>query len=117
MYDYAVDVAKVHDIMLELPTQRRRKRKRPSQLEESVILETVGSHDNVSTSEELRCHFYLPVLDKFISELSRRFDDNNLLIMNGVSASTPSSSVFLSLSKLKDFAEAYGIVWRLSVAF
>ena len=66
LYDYALDVAKLHNITVttDPPTRRGRKRKRPSRLEESVILETVGSHDDhdaSTTSEELKCHFYFPV--------------------------------------------------------
>ena len=51
----------------------------------------------------------LPILDKFLAELSNRFDEKNVVIMNGVSSCMPTSSIFLSFSQLKDFAEVYGI--------
>lgn len=44
-----------------------------------------------------------------MTELGNRFDEKNLVIMNGVSACTPSSSAFLSLDDLSRFAEAYGV--------
>lgn len=112
LYEYAVEIAKLHDITIDSPSQRGtwgRKRKRPSRLQESVVLETVGSRDSVSTSEEFRCHFYFPILDKFLAELSNRFDEKNVVIMNGVSSCMPTFSIFLSFSQLKDFAEVYGI--------
>ncbi len=111
LYDYSVEVAKFHNITITSdPTTRRgRKRKRPSHLHESVILETVGSRNDPGTSEELKIHFYFPVLDGFISELGNRFNDKNLMIMKGVSACTPSSSIFLSLGELMSVADAYGL--------
>ena len=59
IYDYAVDVAKLHDITVTTDiSTRRRKRKRPSRLEDAILLETVGSRDidDNSTSDELKCH-------------------------------------------------------------
>ena len=69
------------------------------------MLETVGSRDHLSTSEEYKCHFHLPILDQFLAELSNRFDHKNIVVMKGVSSCTPSSSLFLSLKELTDFAE------------
>ena len=111
LYDYALDVAKLHDIAIDQPAGRRRKRKRSSQLEDSLLLETVGSRDPASTSEEYMCHFYYPILDKFLAELMKRFDDKNVVVMKGVASCTctPSSFIFLSLSELTEFAEVYGI--------
>lgn len=110
IYDYAVDIAKLHNITVDPPAAgRRRKRKRPSRLEDSVLLDTVGARDPASTSEEYKCHFYFPILDKFLAELSNRFDEKNVIIMKGVSSCTPSSSIFLSLNELTAFADAYGI--------
>ena len=66
--EYAVELAKLHDITIDSHSQRGtwgRKRKWPSWLEESVVLETVGSRDSVSTCEEFRCHFYFQFLKSF----------------------------------------------------
>ena len=109
LHEYSSKVAELHDITIDPPTGRRRKRKQPRRLEDSIVLETVGSRDPASTSEEFRCHFYFPILDKFLAELSNRFDEKNIVIMNGVSSCTPSSTNFLSMCNLNDFAEAYGI--------
>ena len=109
IYDYALEIAKLHDITVDPPTGRGRKRKRPRRLEDSVIIETVGSCDPSSTREDFRCHFFFPILDKFLTELSNRFDQKNIVIMKGVSSCTPSSTIFLSRSELKEFAEVYDI--------
>ena len=112
VYDYAVDIAKVHNITVtvDLPAGRLgRKRKRPDRFDDSLVLETVGSRDHLSTSEEYKCHFYFPILDKFLADLCNRFDQKNIVIMKGVSSCTPSSSLFPSLKELTDFAEIYGI--------
>lgn len=63
VYDYAVEVAKLHGIPIAFLETGRRKRKRPSHLDDTVILQTVGSHDRQCTSEQLKLSFYLPVLD------------------------------------------------------
>jgi hypothetical protein len=49
------------------------------------------------------------VLDKFLAEIDKRLEENSLVIMEGVSSCTPSSSAFLSVNKLKSFADAYSI--------
>uniref|UniRef100_A0A1X7TUN9 HAT C-terminal dimerisation domain-containing protein n=1 Tax=Amphimedon queenslandica TaxID=400682 RepID=A0A1X7TUN9_AMPQE len=57
----------------------------------------------------MKCHFYFSILDKFLAELSNRFDEKKVVIMDGVSSCTPTSSIFLSFNYLKAFAEEYGI--------
>ena len=58
-----------------------------------MVLETVASRDSVSTSEEIRCHFYFPILDKFVAELSNRFDEKNIVIMDCVLSCKPASFI------------------------
>ncbi len=108
IYDYATQIAHLHSI--DIQSTPLRKRRRPAHLADSVILESVGSRENESTSECLKIQFYLPVLDKFIIELNHRFDNKNLLIMKGIAACSPSSSTFLSYEDLKPFAERYDLV-------
>ena len=99
VYDYASTIANSHDIPIQSGRdQGSRRRKRPRHLEESVILETVGSREPQSTSDEICYQFYFPVLDMFISEMNNRFANRNLIIMNGISSCTPASTTFLSQS-------------------
>ena len=71
IYEYATQIAHLHSIDIQ-PTPSR-KRRRPAHLADSVILESVGSRENESTSECLKIQFYLPVLDKFIIEPNHHF--------------------------------------------
>ena len=76
---------------------------------DSVVLESIGSRDNLTTSEELKTQLYFPVLDKFLYQLELRFDSKNVVVMNGIAACSPSSRMFLSYPNLKLFAEYYNI--------
>ena len=51
---------------------------------------------------------YFPVLDAFLSELKRRFDNKNVEVMCGIQACNPTSEHFLSVPKLVPLAELYG---------
>lgn len=95
---------KLHDIDVTDDSHIRRKRKRPRRLEDSVILETVGSHNNVSISDHFQRELLFPIIDKFLLELNSRFNETNILIMKGISSCTPSSTTFLSLNDLSQFA-------------
>ena len=79
LYQYATQLAQLHSIEIQSTTAKR-KRKRPTHLADSVILESVGVRDSGSISEELKTQFYFPVLDKFLVELNHRFDDKTLLL-------------------------------------
>ena len=74
-----------------------------------TLLESIGSRDNLTTSEELKTQLYFPVLDKFLYQLELRFDSKNVVVMNGIAACSPSSCMFLSYPNLKLFAEYYNI--------
>ena len=105
IYTYTSEIAKLHEIDLHTFEIERPQRKRPAHLNDSVLLESVGNREPLSTSQDLKNHFYFPVLDKFIAEM-KRFDN---VVMKGVSSCSPSSSTFLSLHELEEFAEAYNV--------
>ena len=72
-------------------------------------MESVGFREIPSTTDTYKTSFYYPILDKFLQELESRFENNNLLIMKGVAACTPSSKSFLSFENLKAFAMEYAV--------
>ena len=113
VYGYAERIANSHDIPIRSSDQTKRRRKRPRHLEDSVILDTVGSRDSIdsnqSASDEICCQFFYPVLDMFITEMNSRFGSQNIIIMNGISSCTPGSTMFLSITDLKAFANEYAI--------
>ena len=74
-----------------------------------MILETTGSRQSLSCSDDYKTSMYFPVLDSFLSEISRRFDDKNIDIMRAVQACNPLSKNFISLPALLPLVEAYDL--------
>lgn len=107
IYTYTSEIAKLHEIDSHTFDIERRQRKRPAHLNDSILLKSVGNREPLSTFQDLKNHLYFPVLEKFIAEM-KRFDNKNL-VMKGVSSCSPSSSTFLSLHELEEFAEAYNV--------
>ena len=103
VYKYATQIAQLHSVDIQ-PMSRQRKR--PARLSESVLLESTGSRESLSNSEELRIN---SVIDKFLQELNDRFNNSNILIMKGIAACTPSSSTFLCYEDLELLAKEYNI--------
>ena len=111
VYQYAADVAKLHSIpeVCDDDPVKQRRRKRPARLEDSIITESVGSRELITTSEHFKTRLYFPVVDQFIVEMSKRFDHSNDIVLKGVAACSPSSSVFLSFEEMKPFCLLYEI--------
>ena len=103
VYEYAKSVAELHGIEVAVPTSAR-KRRLPKHC---VLLQSTGCRESVSSSEEYKRELYFPVVDAFLSELRRRFDNKNMDVMCGIQACTPHSKDFLSLSVLMPLAEMY----------
>ena len=106
VYEYAKSVAELHGIQVAVPTSAR-KRRLPKRFEECVLLQSTGCRESVPSSEEYKRELYFPVVDAFLSELRRRFDDKNMDVMCGIQACNPHSKNFLSLSVLMPLAEMY----------
>ena len=51
---------------------------------------------------------YLPVLDRLLHELERRFSATHCDLLRGIQALCPSSEIFGEFSSVSPFAEAYG---------
>ena len=51
--------------------------------------------------------FYFSVVDKF--KLNYRFQEQNIILLRGISVCTPTASNFLSYDDLQCFSEMYGI--------
>ena len=108
VYKYSTDIAMLHSVDIH-QTATKRKRRTPSHLADTVLLESTGSRDQPSKSDEFITQLFFPVLDKFLVELQHRIDGKNLAIMNGIAACSPSSCKFLAYDDLKLFAENYNI--------
>ena len=66
--------------------QPSRKRKLLSRLCETVILESTGSSEAMTTSQQFKVGLYYPILDAFLMELNRRFCERNVEIMRAFRA-------------------------------
>ena len=56
----------------------------PKQLEDGVVLQSVGSRQPVDSHEEYKISLYHPVLDVMMSELHTRFERNNLALVTAI---------------------------------
>jgi hypothetical protein len=108
VYDNATKIANVHNITVTIEVTTR-KRRIPAHLNESVVYENIGLRETPSVSEDYKVRFYFPVLDKFLYELKRRFNNHNIPIIIGIAACTPTAFNFLSIADLETFAQMYGI--------
>ena len=112
MYTYAKSVADLHNIEI-LPTTPAsrpvRQRRPPQHLDDSAVFESTGSRELAMHSEAFKIDFYFPILDNFIAELGRRFDEKNLSIMSAIQACHPESSNFMTPHALQPLVSAYGL--------
>ena len=106
MYKYITDVAKLHNIDIELP---KRRRCRPNVIEGFVSLESSGQRECLDNSEVIKVNIYFPVLDVMLSEIDRRFTRVNLGLMKSLQACHPTSPNFLDPSSLNIFALMYDL--------
>ena len=108
LYSYAVSIAEKHNIDINVADGHRRKRPQ-RQLDDCVIYESVGSREEVTTSQEFKQKLYFPVLDVFLAEIERRFDDKNIDIMKAIQACHPDSEAFLCINALQPLIENYAL--------
>ena len=104
-FDYAQQVARHLGIEIVPPSTRQRKSSR--RLQDYVVLESTGSREERSTSQEYKVHFYFCVLDTFLPQLRSRFTQRNLALMRGIQACFPGSKHFLEPEQLKPIVDFY----------
>ena len=79
LYTYVERIANHHciEISSPLPHSVRRSQQPPKHLSSSVIFDSTGSRQPVTSiaSNEYKIKFYIPVVDSFLAEISRRFDN------------------------------------------
>ena len=109
LFKYISDICKRHEIEIEKSLYQQRKRRPPRQLDDSVVYESSGSRGVLDCSSQLTIEFFFPVVDAFLAELRKRFDDKNIGIMTGIQACHPHSKSFLSFSALKPLADVYNL--------
>lgn len=111
LFKYITDVCELHHVNNESRPPRR-KRRPPKHLDNSIVYESSGSRDDTDNSIQLKIELFFPVIDAFLAELSRRFDNKNINIMKGIQACHPHSKSFLSISALQPIADMYNLTGR-----
>ena len=88
-----------------------RKRKLPSHLchADTVLLESTGSREALTTSQEFMVGLYYPVLDAFLMELNHRFSGRSLELMKAIHACNPQCSQFLEPEQLQPLVDCYSL--------
>lgn len=105
-YKYATDIAALHDISTA-PPRPQHNRQISRGLQDGLVLETMGTRDALTTSQQFKVSLYSPILDAFIVEMKKRFDDENLRLMKALDCCNPSSSNFLEFDYLLPVVESY----------
>ena len=73
VFKYAGEVAKLYDIETTCTSHSRRKRP-PRCFDDSLLYQSTGCREELTTSDELKQDLYFPVLDVFLVEIDKRFD-------------------------------------------
>ena len=111
MWEDAVELAKSCNLQVaqddERITRTRRPTKTPARLQDSVLLVPAVEHRCGFTKDTFRVNICYPVLDKVLSELDKRFSNQNCTIMQGIQALNPTSDDFLVGSKVQPLAETF----------
>lgn len=110
LFTYIESVAKHHAIDI-IGHRPRRKRKLPNRLCETdvVILESTGTSEVLTTSQEFKVGVYYPIVDAFLIELKQRFNGRNVELMRAIQACSPQSSQFLEPEKLQPLVDYYDL--------
>lgn len=93
-----------------LPRTARRQTAVPSRLTTNMIVTepiSQGRSDARTLDDFLRVEIYFPIIDTALTELSRRFSNDNMVIMRAVCALTPGSADFLDADILAPLAAHY----------
>ena len=108
LFQYTKSIAELHNFEIQ-PLSEARQRRLPRRFRDCVILETTGSRDVLSCSNNYKTKLYFPIIDTFLSEISRRFDEKNINIMHAIQACNPLSKKFLVPNVILPLIEIYGL--------
>ncbi|KAK7913720.1 hypothetical protein WMY93_013931 [Mugilogobius chulae] len=91
------------------PPEVRRKT-HPRRLQDFVVNAETTLREPMQTSEKYRIHCFFPVIDRLVSELTRRFSSESCHILKGVAAVNPKHQTFLNKTALLPMARHYGVL-------
>ena len=94
---------------LNYEEKERRSQRPPDALSDYFVTDAIGKSARAISEKPLHGDTFIQILDCMLSELDRRFSGDAKVIMQGVSALSPTSERFLDHSALKEIALRYGI--------
>ena len=94
---------------LNYEEKERRSQRPPDALSDHFVTDAIGKSAGANSEKLLHVDARIQILDCMLSELDRRFSGDAKVIMQGVSALSPTSESFLDHSALKEIALRYGI--------
>ena len=83
--------------------------KEPSNLEDYVVLTSLGKPETISGPSDLRRAVLYPTVDVFLTELTRRYCEENMEIFRSLSALDPTSENFLDFEIILPLARQYNL--------
>lgn len=111
VWENSYALALANNVQMTVPQKRARKnasRLRQFLTEDTTGSRTVESSQSHTADEFYRCTVFYPVIDLVISEMERRFADQNTSApVKGMAACHPSSDNFLEYDLIKPLADAY----------
>ena len=79
LFKYTSDICKLHKIEIGKSMHPR-----PRQLDDSLVYESSGSRGIQECTSQLKTKLFFTVIDAFLVELRRGFDDKNIVITKGI---------------------------------
>ena len=89
---------------LNYEEKERRSQRPPDALSDYFVTDAIGKSAGANSEKLLHVDALIQILDCMLSELDRRFSGDAKVIMQGVSALSPTSESFLDHSALKEIA-------------
>ena len=110
-FQSAKDICEKHDIPIKTASSKKRKRKVPQRIADSVVTEDVGlqqdSSGNGSEIDELRKSIFYPIIDAALNELRQRFSSKTMEVLCAIDAFTPRSNNFLNFETLSPLSKHF----------
>ncbi|KAK7925217.1 hypothetical protein WMY93_007527 [Mugilogobius chulae] len=108
IWECASNMCEMLGINMQPPEVRRKTH--PRRLQDFVVNAETTLREPMQTSEEYRIHCFFPVIDRLVSELTRRFSSESCHILKGVAAVNPKHQTFLNKTALLPMARHYGVL-------
>ena len=106
--DYSMSVAKSKNIGIEISPQRRQ-RHLLVRLRDGIVMESTGHREVPTEVANLKTSVYYPVLDLLISDMKKRFNEKNMMLLKSIDACAPDSNSSLNADVLLPMAKFYNI--------